>query len=276
MAETPKVFVICDKNCKFEGMTKEQILTAIMQAASSGIITDVDAGFITTIKTINGLPLRFFVGEQSEYLALTAEQKKGLFAIITNDTAKAGFEEAIREISTELTELIEKLLSGELTVAKATEADKATEAEKANGDEGGYNFRDNYFCINVWDGYNYSGDAKTGVDIYGRKRKCGNAFIVNWKDTGRIICFGVMFWGGSETAPTYSAVTNQYSGKRYAVKIEPTVEEAFDDTKPEETFIKGKAKIVQFDENGAESDLSLSGTTWLEFRSLTDNYFINE
>lgn len=272
MAETPKVFVICDKNCKFEGMTKEQILAAIMQAANSGIITDVDAGFITTIKTINGLPLRFFVGEQSEYLALTAEQKKGLFAIITNDTTKAGFEEAINRISTELTALIEGLLSGEFTVAKATDAEKAA---KATGDRGGNNLEENYFRINVWDGYNYIGDAKTGVDIYGRKRNCGNAFIVNWKASGRIICFGVVFWSGSETAPTYSAVTNQYSGKRYAVKIEPTVEEAWDEAK-NETFIKGKAKIVQFDENGAESDLSLSGATWLEFRSLTDNYFINE
>ena len=272
MAETPKVFVICDKNCKLEGMTKEQILAAIMQAANSGIITDVDAGFVTTIKTINGLPLRFFVGEQAEYLALTEEEKKGLFAIITNDTAKAGFEEAIQNISTELTELIEGLISGKFTVAKA---DVAETASKANGDAGGNNLNENYFNINVWDGYNYIGDAKTGVNIYGRKRNCGNAFIVNWKDTGRIICFGVMFWSGSETAPTYSAVTNQYSGKRYAVKIEPTVEEVTDERDGTTIYNKGIAKIVQFDENGAESELSLSGT-WLEFRSLTDNYFINE
>lgn len=92
---TPKVYVICDANCKFEGMTKEQILTAITQAVNESSIGDVDSGFITTVKTINGLPLRFFVGEQAAYDALSAEQKENLFAIITNDTTKAYIMEAL-------------------------------------------------------------------------------------------------------------------------------------------------------------------------------------
>lgn len=98
MGATPKVYVICDNNCKYEGLTKEQILTAIAQAVEKGTITDVDTGFITTVKTINGTGLKFFVGEQHEYEALTDEQKQGLFAIITNDTTREGLLNAIASL----------------------------------------------------------------------------------------------------------------------------------------------------------------------------------
>lgn len=109
MAETPKVYVICDSNCKFEGMTKEQIFTAIKQAVEGGEIKDVDAGFITTIKTINGLPLKFFVGTQEKYNTLSTEEKINLFAIITNDTTKEALEKAINDI-----EELEKFKENEL------------------------------------------------------------------------------------------------------------------------------------------------------------------
>lgn len=95
---TPRVYVICDQNCKFESMTKEQIYAAILQAVNEGTIGNIDAGFITTIKTINGVPLRFFVGEQAAYDALTAAEKKDLFAIITNDTTRAGLVEALEAL----------------------------------------------------------------------------------------------------------------------------------------------------------------------------------
>lgn len=107
MAATPKVYVICDQNCKFEGMTKEQILTAIAQAVETGTIGDLDTGFITTIKTINGTPLKFFVGEQATYDALTDEEKTNLFAIITNDTTKAGLLQDIEDLKTAVKELQE-------------------------------------------------------------------------------------------------------------------------------------------------------------------------
>ena len=105
---TPTVYVICGNNCRYEGMTKEQILTAIMQAAQEGKIRDVDAGFVTTINTINGKPLKFFYGPQAEYDALTAEQKAGLFALITNDTTKEGLLEAIASLNSRADSLEEK------------------------------------------------------------------------------------------------------------------------------------------------------------------------
>lgn len=99
---TPNVYVICNNNCKYEGMTKEQILTAITQAVNEGHIGNVDTGFVSTVKTINGAPLRFFVGTQAEYDALTTEQKLNLFAIITNDTTKEGINKAIEELKADV------------------------------------------------------------------------------------------------------------------------------------------------------------------------------
>lgn len=131
MAATPTVYVICDQNCKFEGMTKEQILTAIAQAVETGTIGDLDTGFITTIKTINGTPLKFFVGEQAEYDALTAEEKEGLFAIITNDATKDGLLEDIEELQTNYKTLSEGLADGSFVVAKAKDAENAENAETA-------------------------------------------------------------------------------------------------------------------------------------------------
>lgn len=98
MADTPKVYVLCDSNCKYEGMTKEQILAAIAQTISTGEIGECDTGFITTIKTINGLGLKFFLGEQAEYDALTEDQKQNLFAIITNDTTREELLKALEEL----------------------------------------------------------------------------------------------------------------------------------------------------------------------------------
>lgn len=95
-------WVMCDDNCRFPAMTKEQTLTAIEQAVSTGTIKNVDTGFVQTIKTITGQPLRFFVGTQAEYEALTAEEKQNLFAIITNDTAIESINAAIESLSESL------------------------------------------------------------------------------------------------------------------------------------------------------------------------------
>lgn len=143
MANTPKVYVICDANCKFEGMTKEQIYAAILQAVNEGTIGDIDSGFVQTIKTINGIGLKFFLGTQAEYEALTDEEKENLFAIITNDTTKEGIIKAITELqinlndlNKNLNDLNENLLNGDFKVKKSENADNATYAGSA--EESGY------------------------------------------------------------------------------------------------------------------------------------------
>lgn len=79
-------YVICDDNCKFEGMTKEQILAAIAEATGA-TVTDVDAAFITKIKEQNkGGALKFWRGTTAEYNALT-EFDPDCYYIKTDDTA---------------------------------------------------------------------------------------------------------------------------------------------------------------------------------------------
>ncbi len=130
------VYVLCDNNCKYEGMTKEQILTAITQAVESGTVGDCNTGFITTVKTINGRGLRFFVGTQAEYDGLSKTQKDGVFALITNDTTKDGLLEAIEELREEQNNVNNALLeitTGKFIVPKAKHADVADIAGEAWG-----------------------------------------------------------------------------------------------------------------------------------------------
>lgn len=107
-----KFYCYCENGCKYETMSKEQILAAITQAVESGTIGNCDTGFIQTIKTINGLSLRFFVGAQYEYDALSDEEKKNLYAIITNDATQAGILEAIETLEENYEKLVEGLSSG--------------------------------------------------------------------------------------------------------------------------------------------------------------------
>lgn len=83
-----KYYVQCESHCKYEGMTKEQILTAIEQAVSTGEIKDVDTGFITKIKeqNYNG-GLSFWVGTQAEYNAIS-EKDENCFYITTDDATE--------------------------------------------------------------------------------------------------------------------------------------------------------------------------------------------
>ena len=57
------------------------------------------------IKTINGADLRFFVGTQAEYNALTAQQKDDLFAIISDDNTKQEMLDAISAVEAKVEHL---------------------------------------------------------------------------------------------------------------------------------------------------------------------------
>lgn len=105
---TPTVYVICDQNCKFEGMTKEQIYAAIMQAVNEGTIGDIDAGFITTVKTINDVSIKFFYGTQAAYNELTEEQKENLVASITDDTTTDDLYNSIQILSESVDEALKE------------------------------------------------------------------------------------------------------------------------------------------------------------------------
>jgi hypothetical protein len=78
-------------------MTKEQIITAIEQAVSSGEIKDVDTGFVTTLKEQNkNTGLKFWVGTSAEYNAI-AEKEQNCFYILTDDTTGADIKKMLEE-----------------------------------------------------------------------------------------------------------------------------------------------------------------------------------
>lgn len=105
MSDNRKYYVLCADNCKFEGMTKEQILTAIEQAMSTGEIKDIDTGFVTKIKERNkNVALSFWVGSSAEYNALETKAEN-CFYILTDDTTGADIAAAIEEIKTSVNAL---------------------------------------------------------------------------------------------------------------------------------------------------------------------------
>ena len=79
-----KYFVLCEDDCKFEGMTKEQILAAIAEATGN-TPQGIDEAFISQIvNQNNGSSLKIWMGTRAEYNALT-EKDAGTVYHITDD-----------------------------------------------------------------------------------------------------------------------------------------------------------------------------------------------
>ena len=87
MADEVTYYVFRADNCRFEGMTKEQILTAITQAVETGTIQNVDTGFVTKIKEQNsGSAVTLWVGTQAQYNALGTKEPNCLYIVTDDDT----------------------------------------------------------------------------------------------------------------------------------------------------------------------------------------------
>ena len=80
-----KYYCLCDSNCKFETMTKEQILAAITQAVENGEVQNVDTGFVTKVKEQNaGGFVSFWVGTRAQYNALATKDTSCIY-ILTDE-----------------------------------------------------------------------------------------------------------------------------------------------------------------------------------------------
>lgn len=102
------VFVRGDSKSIFEGMTREQILAAIVQAIEGGTIGDVDTGFITRIKEMNaGQQLRFWVGTSAEYNQLVENEQteSNVLYIKTDDTSPENISNAIAQAAAKIEQL---------------------------------------------------------------------------------------------------------------------------------------------------------------------------
>lgn len=92
------VFVRGASDSSLEGMTKEQILAAIVQAVEGGTIENVNTGFVTTIKEQNkGVGLSFWIGTTAEFEALEVKAPNVIY-IKTDDTSAADINADITEL----------------------------------------------------------------------------------------------------------------------------------------------------------------------------------
>ena len=123
-------YVLCADNCKFEGMTKEQIITAINNAISTGSVGDVDAGFITKVKATNADKyITFWLGTRAEYNALTTKSENCLYIITDDDSYEqliAAFENNKGISQTEGDERYLQLRGGTMTGALNMNSKKIT------------------------------------------------------------------------------------------------------------------------------------------------------
>lgn len=86
-------YVLDTGDNKIESMSKEQILAAITQAVENGTISDVDTGFVTTIKEQNHQQgLKFWYGTMAEFNALGSKQPN-TFYIFSDDTTLQDIED---------------------------------------------------------------------------------------------------------------------------------------------------------------------------------------
>lgn len=110
MSEERKYYVLCADNCKFEAMTKEQIIAAIVEATGN-TPTKIDDAFITKIKEQNkGKGIFLWLGTTAEYNAIETKRNDCIY-IKTDDTTT---EEANKRIST----LEKKVDAAEAQLAK--------------------------------------------------------------------------------------------------------------------------------------------------------------
>lgn len=123
MSDGKKYYCFCSSNCKYETMTKEQILAAIAQAITTGKVGECDTGFVTKVKETNGGGyVTLWVGTQAQYNALDRVENNCLH-IITDDTSADDLLATVKQMAT----------AAEESAAAAAEAAEAARA--AAGDK---------------------------------------------------------------------------------------------------------------------------------------------
>lgn len=107
-------YVICEDNCRFEGMTKEEIFDAIADATGN-TPTPVDEAFITKIKEQNANhSIKIWKGTQAQYNALSETDSDTIYFIGTNAVKSVdGIEDDITAIESDIETIEGKIPSFE-------------------------------------------------------------------------------------------------------------------------------------------------------------------
>lgn len=105
MADERNYFVLCEDNCKFPAMTKEQVLSAIAEATGA-TVKDIDSAFITKVKEKNGgASLTFWVGTQAEYNAIEKKVDNCLY-LVTDETTGEDIDAALQANAKDIQEAL--------------------------------------------------------------------------------------------------------------------------------------------------------------------------
>lgn len=118
------VYAVDEYKNQFLTMTKEQILTAIINAVNKGEIGNIDAGFVTKIQEMNDLQaLRIWVGTMAEFQALEEKDAETLY-LFTDDPTVTEIEQKLTELEQELDLLTQRVVALE---AAGTAGEETTE-----------------------------------------------------------------------------------------------------------------------------------------------------
>ena len=133
--ESGKYYVLSDGNNLFEGMTKEEIFAAIVEATGN-TPTGIDDAFITKIKEQNqNIPLKFWIGTNAQYNALE-EIDPNCFYIFTDtnelDNIEQLAEDAAETKATEICAPLETFINKINDVLYADEGSGIINASIAN------------------------------------------------------------------------------------------------------------------------------------------------
>ena len=155
-------YVLGDDNCKYEGMSKEQIIATIQEAISTGTIPELDAGVITKIKEQNKQrALSFWVGSQAEYNAI---QKKAdnCFYIINNSGNFAELKQKVDDNSKALqglTNNVEEIVKKSFTIVEEYHGPRTHYFKFGNGLEIEFGYLELFYGTKFI-------DADVDVDVY--------------------------------------------------------------------------------------------------------------
>ena len=139
-----KYYVICDDDCRYEGMTREQIIAAIEQALEQGFVSDPDEAVISKVREIrsNGA-VQLWVGDEAEFNALDPAPdisrafvrigKNGVVYLCPDDDSAKAFEKHMGDTNNPHNVTIEQVLGGRTLGVKHSAAGVKTDDRWVDG-----------------------------------------------------------------------------------------------------------------------------------------------
>lgn len=139
-----KYYVICEDDCRYEGMTKEQILASIEQALEQGYVSDPDKAVFSKIKEIcAGDAIQLWVGSQAEFNAINPAPNtgrafvrvgaNGIVYLCPDDDSADAFESHLRDANNPHNVKLEQLTNGRTLASNYYDKEVKTNGRWING-----------------------------------------------------------------------------------------------------------------------------------------------